>query len=219
MGTSVASTTSTNNVLPSATTFRNGLLIFGGMILGSFITTLANAWLLQRRSTNTSRKHAPESQAQAIQNHLQQTQKTARALRILVQDYDEVNGQFLALQAPLTRNTNVHGTAFAGSLFSVGVLSSYYLARQYILKLFSQDKYVLVAKAANIQYRKPVTTENIVAKSYLPSEKEMNDFVKRLEAQGKATITVSGTIQVPKGDALITACEYAVECCAYRPRN
>ena len=237
----------------TSATANNGLLLVGaGLLLGSLLTTLvANTWLQQRHqpqalqssASNSSPRHPPHSQAAAIQQHLQETQTPAIALGIAVQAYDEDHGTFLTLQAPLSRNTNVHGTAFAGSLYSVAVLASYYLARQYLINQGGNDmlqQYTLVAKAANIRYRKPVTTPYIVATSVLPTSSSTSNnninnnkdksalqtFVTQLQTVGKATLTVSGTIQIPNNNGpaddestMVQAVEYAVECCAYKPRK
>ena len=49
-----------------------------------------------------------------------------------VQGIDSVEETTLTLSAPLELNRNVHGTAFAGSLYSVGVLCAFYLGRAWM---------------------------------------------------------------------------------------
>jgi Putative thioesterase (yiiD_Cterm) len=86
--------------------------------------------------------------ARDMERHLHTTQKPARALGIRIDEYccstrhdknydtttTTTTTATLSLSAPLDLNHNVHGTAFAGSLYSVGVLCSFYLARQWLLQ-------------------------------------------------------------------------------------
>ena len=139
---------------------------------------------------------------------------------------------FLELEAPLDRNTNVHGAAFAGSLYSVAALTSYYLGRHWMMRLSpplpTEEKdwwkpYILVAKSATIRYRKPVRSDWIVARSILPPPEELTAFRETLATKGKATTTVSGRIALDLEDtgsaAPVIACEYDVVLCAYLPKG
>jgi hypothetical protein len=215
----------------------------------------------QPAHNDSSNQHPPDSIAYAIESHILQTQKPARGLGIQVDAFDEHYGKFLALKAPLHLNTNVHQTAFAGSLFSLGVLTSFYLVRQWMIQQPQQseqhniavrsslpasllDRYTLVARSANIRYKRPVTTDWIVATSKLPeheadtedhndnnshtSEQQrtiiMDTFRQQLLSTGKAMVHINGSIVQPDpsdstGTATVVACEYSVECCAYLPRE
>eukprot|EP00977_Amphora_coffeiformis_P023050 scaffold12149_cov214-Amphora_coffeaeformis.AAC.2 len=96
----------------------------------TFTTTAINPWWWW--PWNHPKRSNPNNlspQAAAIDQHLQATQVPARALGIRVYGSEEENSDTmrllsLTLEAPLERNTNVHQTAFAGSLFSVGVLTT-----------------------------------------------------------------------------------------------
>ncbi|EOD08869.1 hypothetical protein EMIHUDRAFT_217177 [Emiliania huxleyi CCMP1516] len=88
--------------------------------------------------------------AHEIETHIRETQPPANLLGIGVAEVDEGS---LALHAPLELNHNVHGTAFAGSLYSLE----------------------LVAKAGSISYRRPLKGERIIARSQLPAEAALRD--------------------------------------------
>ena len=218
--------------------------------------------------TLSPRQHALQSLADSIERHIWRTQRPARALGIVVHSVDDGGSKdmeednhnpshsyrqrychWLILQAPLHRNTNVHQTAFAGSLFSIGVLASFYLARQFmldqgLLEDESQEKtcdsksdttiinrsngkptYTLVARSADIRYRRPVRSAWIKATSRLPDKEELQNFLSQLKARGKAMMTVQGSIMINgdgtenNDDQAVVACEYSVECCAYLPRT
>ena len=172
-----------------------------------------------------------DSQAHAIEQHILKTQKPSRALGIRVHSFDEDNGNVLALEAPLYLNTNVHQTAFAGSLYSIGVLTSFYLARQWMITqglLGIKSSYTLVARSATIRYRRPVTSSMIIARSVLPEAHTLIEFQSQLQSTDKAMVHIHGTVMQQSADnqkdengnpIQVVACEYSVECCAYRPRS
>ena len=75
----------------------------------------------------------------------------AAAMSIGVADYD---GRTLTVRAPLPPNRNLHGSAFAGSLFSTCVLTGWGATW---LALREQDLAgVIVIADSDIHYRKPV---------------------------------------------------------------
>ena len=172
------------------------------------LAVFIGAWRRRRPSS----LHAPGSEAAEIEAHILRTQVPARALGIRL---ISVDAQSLSLSAPLDKNRNVHGTAFAGSLYAVGVLSAYYLARAWVRREGLDAAYELVAKSGKIDYKKPVQDAYIVARSALPSHSELAAFRATLEADGKAFVCVPGSIVVGER----THVEYEVEVCAFRPRR
>jgi len=183
-----------------------------GMALG--------VWLERRRAradhaipeSFTVKTRAPGSEAYEIEQHIQETQVPARALGIRVEAIDE---HALSLVAPHALNRNVHGTAFAGSLYAIGVLTSYYLGRAWVRREGLADAgYELVAKAGRIRYQRPCTAARIVARSVLPPAAALASFREELEATGKSAIEVGGCIM--QGDKV--ACEYTIDVCGFRPR-
>eukprot|EP00934_Nitzschia_sp_Nitz4_P006735 Nitzschia sp. Nitz4//scaffold442_size7113//5851//6585//NITZ4_009163-RA/size7113-processed-gene-0.5-mRNA-1//1//CDS//3329552032//6725//frame0 len=199
-----------------------GLALATGILIGSFLTPClarlqksvlwnwVSSTLLATLGLDAIPRHASESQAFAIEQHIHSSQTPSVALGIRVHSFDEVNGNSLALEAPLVLNTNVHKTAFAGSLYSVGVLTSFYLARQWMIAQGISAKYTLVARSATIRYRRPVKTPWIVASSVLPKVDALASFRKNLETNGKAVLVVSGTVQQPDAKVpnnSLVACE------------
>jgi thioesterase domain-containing protein len=105
----------------------------------------------------------------------------------------------LTLSAPLSLNSNVHGTAFAGSLYSVGCLASYYILR-YWMRLqpgFEDMGLHLVARGGSVEYLRPVKGD-IVAVSTLPDKEEMGQFTEAVE-QGKGFVKVRGVVRLEDG--------------------
>ena len=74
--------------------------------------------------------------------------------------------------------------------------------------------YELVAKSGKIDYKKPVTSDFIVARSVLPSDEELSRFRAALEESGKAFCTISGSVAVEERTHVV----YEIEVCAFRPR-
>ena len=164
-------------------------------------------------ASTVERALKPGTRALAIEEHILETQRPAALLGIGVTALDEIS---LSLHAPLELNHNVHGTAFAGSLYALGVLCSYYLGREWLWRQGLADAgYELVAKAGSITYKRPVMSAQIVARSVLPSEEALHGFQAELVACGKASIEITGLVM---HDAEKVACEYATVVCAYRPR-
>lgn len=152
-----------------------------------------------------------EQRRRDIEAHMLKTQIPARILAIRASSY---NATRLTLRAPLSLNHNVHGTAFAGSLYSVAVLASFYLAREWLRQAVDVDPtYILVARAGSIRYLKPVTSKVFEATSTIPDDVVLQSFRQDLKHKRKAIMSVDGEI-LQERDSLV-ACRYAIEICAY----
>lgn len=90
-------------------------------------------------------------------------------------------------------NVNVHGTAFAGSLYSICTLALWGLVHARL-----PDGATLVLAEGHINYRKPVQGE-IVANCDIATD-EMDGFLARLQERGKAVLNAS--VQVPNADGV-----------------
>lgn len=86
------------------------------------------------------------------------------------------------------QNINVHGTAFAGSLYTVCTLAAWGLVTSRLPAEAS-----LVMSEGTIRYRKPVVGE-IVAECAV-SQSAMDDFLNTLQQKGKARLVA--TVSVP----------------------
>jgi len=70
---------------------------------------------------------------------------------------DELDPGAIRVSAPLKPNINIHGTGFAGSIYSLAVLTGWALCT-HILEDAGVDAELVVARA-EIRYRAPVTGE------------------------------------------------------------
>jgi thioesterase domain-containing protein len=123
----------------------------------------------------------------------------AAAMSIAVEGYD---GRELRVRAPLPPNRNLHGTAFAGSLFSICVLTGWG-ATWLALRERGLMGLIVVAES-NIQYRKAVADGLVCACT--PDTDAMNeglalfatkrrasfDLVCTVDAAGKRAVTFAG---------------------------
>jgi thioesterase domain-containing protein len=87
-------------------------------------------------------------------------------------------------------NINVHGTAFAGSIYAIATLALWGLVNANLPEGAS-----LVLAEGNIRYRQPIEGE--IEASCSVSHDEMSVFLKHLKKRGRArleaTVIVSGT--------------------------
>jgi len=110
----------------------------------------------------------------------------------------------VSLSMPIKGNTNVHGTAFAGSLYSLCVLSAWYTLVIHLRNPLgdnSLDNATVVVKSSEIQYKKPLwnieDNQMIVATSFLASgEEAWKGFLKQLHEKGKTTCGINGEIRI-----------------------
>ena len=88
--------------------------------------------------------------------------------------------------APLQTNINVHGTAFAGSLYSLAMLTAWALISHCLQQHALEAE--LVAARADIRYRKPVTGP--IACQALLEPAQIEAFIGQLQARGRARTEV-----------------------------
>lgn len=107
--------------------------------------------------------------AEAMQFHIEALQ--ARAIEV---------------SAPLPPNVNIHGTGFAGSIYSVAVLAGWALC-SHLLETAKIDADLVVA-SAEIRYRSPVT-ETLVC-SAAADAGQHRAFIDGVRTAGKGVITL-----------------------------
>ena len=95
--------------------------------------------------------------------------------------------------APLPPNVNIHGTGFAGSLYSLGILTGWALC-MHLLDEFELDAELVVGKA-EIRYRAPVIGD-IECRCACDAAGRA-DFEQGVREQGKGRMALEITI----GDA------------------
>lgn len=92
----------------------------------------------------------------------------------------------LRVRAPLDPNRNVHGTAFAGSLYSVCVLTGWG-STWFALRLAGLAGQIVAAES-RIEYRKAVAGEIVC--SCRPDPDSLARSVEELRAAGRTSLTV-----------------------------
>jgi thioesterase domain-containing protein len=127
----------------------------------------------------------------------------AAAMGVRIASYD---GTTLRVQAPLEPNHNPHGTAFAGSLYSLCVLTcwgSVWLA----LRVRGIDAHIVAAESS-IQYRRAVSAE-LLCHCTMDSG-ALAAALEGFAAAGKARLDLNSSI--PAGDKLAVtfAGQYAI---------
>jgi thioesterase domain-containing protein len=120
---------------------------------------------------------------------------------------DEYDGCTLAVRAPLAPNRNLHGTAFAGSLFSVCVLTGWGVVWLALRERGLAG--VIVIAESTIQYRKAVTSDLVCRCT--PDAAALAAGVEQLAAKGRATFNLSCTIESNGKRAVSFTGVYAVQ--------
>lgn len=127
----------------------------------------------------------------------------AAAMDIGIQSYD---GTTLTVTAPLPPNRNVHGTAFAGSLFSLCVLTGWG-ATWLKLREHGLMGMIVVAKSS-IDYHKAVTGELVCRVT--PGEADVTAALTRFRDKGRARLPLECTIEAAGDRAVTFVGQYAV---------
>lgn len=119
--------------------------------------------------------------------------------------------QFVLL-APLAPNKNVHGTAFAGSLYTVMSMAGWGLIRTELDRQIAQmtgKKAALWLTKASIRYADPVTTGfAAVAET---DTKSLDQFWHKMVRKGRGKIRLNTIIGDPKRPLVTVQGEYAAK--------
>jgi thioesterase domain-containing protein len=109
------------------------------------------------------------------------------AMQMAVESYD---GRSLSVRAPLDANRNVHGTTFAGSLYSACVLTGWGAVW---LALRERDLAgVIYASESSVQYRKGVERDFVCRCAW--EDGALDAGLEKLKASGRATFELVCTI-------------------------
>ena len=95
--------------------------------------------------------------------------------------------------ASLAPNVNVHGTAFAGSLYAVQALTGWGMMHLQ-LQLHELDASIVIANG-QIDYAKPVAEEIVVSCSFAGQEAAMDN----LQKSGKGRFQLTSKVQLSDG--------------------
>ncbi len=125
-----------------------------------------------------------------------------RALEIKVRSFD---GKSLEVAAGLAPNINLHGTAFAGSLYAISALCGWSMVH---LQLAMRELHgSIVLAEGHIRYLKPVA-EDIVAVCRFGEQAAVFD---QLQETGKARFPLTTQIQAKGEDAAMFEGEFGVK--------
>jgi thioesterase domain-containing protein len=128
----------------------------------------------------------------------------AAAMRIVVQSYD---GRTLTVRAPLAPNRNLHGTAFAGSVFSICVLAGW--GATWLSWREHGSNGLIVVADSKIQYRKAVTGDIVCLCA--PDSAAVAAAIEEFRAMGRASLSLDCTIEVGERRAVIFTGTYVVQ--------
>ena len=125
------------------------------------------------------------------------------AMGIRVTDYD---GRRLVSRAELAPNVNVHGTAFAGSLYAIGALCGWGIT-WLTLRNRALDAHIVIA-SGHIDYHRPIA-ETIVAACTLDPDVYREAF-ENLAVSGKTRFPLVCRIGAGESPAATFNGDYAV---------
>jgi thioesterase domain-containing protein len=74
----------------------------------------------------------------------------------------------IKVEAPLQNNINIHGTAFAGSIYSIMSITGWAMTAQ-LSQVYLGQLHTVVLKEANIKYLRPLT-DNIIARAEIKTD-------------------------------------------------
>lgn len=101
----------------------------------------------------------------------------------------------IQVRAPFEANKNIHNTAFAGSIYTVGTIAGWSLVNS--LALSEDLKGSVVLAKADIQYKKPINGD-IVAITSFDNNDVVDQFIKAFKRKNRSRITL--TIDVVEDD-------------------
>lgn len=119
---------------------------------------------------------------------------------------DRLSLDAIEVSAPLSPNINIHGTGFAGSIYSLAVLTGWALCT-HIMEALEIGGQLVVARA-EISYRRPVTADLICRCRC--NEEQRRVFAQGLRQHGKGSLL----LDVEVGDepaALLRATYCAID--------
>ncbi len=111
------------------------------------------------------------------------------AMQLKVAHVDERRVQLLA---PLDPNRNLHGTAFAGSLYCVATLAGWSLLSAYVAERGWHGAVVL--RHGDIRYLRPVASE-LVAEATWADDDSLPAFLADVGRRGKGRVIIPVTIR------------------------
>ena len=117
---------------------------------------------------------------------------------------DKFDNHTLTTRTPLTGNTNIHGTAFAGSLYAIEALTAWGVL--FIELELAGLSGSIIHASGNIEFDRPVEGDIVVTSSLLAHPDAMDE----LAANGKIRLTMTSEVHANDGVASRFSGVYAV---------
>jgi thioesterase domain-containing protein len=121
--------------------------------------------------------------ATALQQKIRRVIPLSDAMQFSIR---EMSLDAIQVVAPLEPNINIHGTGFAGSIYSIGVLTGWALCTHIMDELGIEAE--LVVAGAEIRYRKPVSGDLECSCACSPAQRE--SFREGVDALGKGKLVL-----------------------------
>ncbi len=99
---------------------------------------------------------------------------------------NSLSDQHIQVSAPLSGNVNIHGTAFAGSIYAVATLTAWALAYYTLRSVGSGAD--LVLGEGNIKYKAPIKGD-LNCRATL-TDTERTEFLQRLTEKGRSRLVL-----------------------------
>lgn len=137
-------------------------------------------------------RHEPARGAEWLQGLMEREIPLARHIGIEVEAADD---ETVALRAPLAPNTNHHGTAFGGSIFSLAVLTGWAWLTRHLAVL--EIAAVAVVQESNIQYLAPARGA-LHARLTAPATAAVSKLERMLERADRGRIRLHVDVHVAR---------------------
>ncbi len=138
-------------------------------------------------------------QARHLQNKIRTSIPLSEAMQFTI---IELNPGAILVQAPLEPNVNIHGTGFAGSIYSLAVLTGWALST-HIMTLNHMQGELVVARA-EIKYRYPIS--GAIRCRAEANEEDSDGFRKGFETSGKGKLVLG--VEVGESENAILQATY-----------
>lgn len=156
----------------------------------------------------------PTPPARALERRWHREIPISAAMGIAVREFD---GQRLGVSAELEPNRNVHGTAFAGSLFSLASLAGWGQVYLQLERRALEGSIVFVE--GNIRCLRPVTAEVIAWASWSEAAEDVLRALAAGGSGGRGRFLVEVHLEVAGAAAAEFRGEYAVKLRALQERS
>lgn len=170
---------------------RDALALAGAAVAGAAAALLASQWIRRGRAALALPHHGGSLAAATLTAALWATIPLSSTMAVRCSSFPGSDAEPLQLAAPLEPlNRNVHGTAFAGSLYAAAVLCGWAWAEAHASRSGGElARATLVVKAASIRYRAPLRSD-FVCVAHPPGAAALRRFAAEFARDGKATLAL-----------------------------